>query len=143
MSINKALGNRDLVSALQVDEDLKQMENTYAEFFSRLKMACNANVARCFMTGVTPLALNKFMSGFNITEQITHDLEFVLLYGFTEADIWNGLTRLKPQLGGDPEVVERIVGSWKHNHNGYYFDPCQKVVLYNLTRVLHELRQLE
>jgi len=143
VSINTALGNRALVSALQVDEErlgnLKRMENTYADFFSRLKTACDDNVAQCFMTGVTPLALN----GFNIAVHITHDLEFASLYGFTEADVRNGLARLKPQLGGDPEVVERIVESWRRDHNGYYFNPRQKVALFNPTRVLHVLGELE
>jgi hypothetical protein len=140
VSINKALGN--LVSALRVGEEgaLKRMEHTYAEFFSRIKTACDDDVARCFVTGVTPLALNEFTSGFNIAKHITHDLEFASLYGFTEADVRNGLARLH-QL--QPEVVDRIVDSWRRDHNGYHFDPRQKVALYNPTRVLHGLSQLE
>jgi len=144
VSINKALGNRDFVSALQVPEGgnrnpLQRMENMYAEFFSKVKTACDDNVARCFITGVTPLALNEFTSGFNIATHITSDLEFASLYGFTEADVQNGLARLKLS---EP-VVARIVESWRYNHNGYLFDPRQKVTLYNPTRVLHGLSQLE
>jgi hypothetical protein len=41
VSINKTLGNRDFVSALQVPEGgrnpLQRMENMYAEFFSKVK----------------------------------------------------------------------------------------------------------
>jgi hypothetical protein len=141
VSINKALGNRDFVSALQVSNrnPLQRMENMYAEFFSKVKTACDDNVARCFITGVTPLALNEFTSGFNIARHITSDLEFASLYGFTEADVQNGLARLKLT---EP-VVARIVESWRYNHNGYLFDPRQKVTLYNPTRVLHGLSQLE
>lgn len=142
MSINKALGDLPLVSALQVSEKglLKSMENTYAEFFSRIKTACDRNVARCFVTGVTPLALNEFTSGFNIAEHITRDRRFASLYGFTEADVRNGLARLHRL---QPEVVDRIVDSWRRDHNGYHFHPRQEVALYNPTRVLHGLRQLE
>jgi hypothetical protein len=142
VSINKALGDRDLVSALQVREQglLKGMENTYAEFFSKIKAACDDNVARCFVTGVTPLALNEFTSGFNIATHITHDLDFASLYGFTEDDVKNGLEK----LGGlQPEVVDTIVKSWRRDHNGYLFDPRQKDALYNPTRVLYGLQQLE
>ena len=100
VSINKALGNPTFVSSLQVPEEgsrnpLQRMENMYAEFFTKLKTACDENVARCFITGVTPLALNEFTSGFNIATHITNDLRFASLYGFTEADVQNGLARLK------------------------------------------------
>jgi len=100
VSINKALGNPFFVSALQVPEGgnrnpLRRMENMYTEFFSKLKTACDENVARCFITGVIPLALNEFTSGFNIATHITNDLRFASLCGFTEADVQNGLARLK------------------------------------------------
>jgi len=145
VSINKALANPSFVSSLQVLEGgsrnpLQRIENMYTEFFSKLKTACDENVARCFITGVTPLALNEFTSGFNIATHITDDLEFASLYGFTEADVKNGLGRLEKL--SEP-VVARIVESWRYNHNGYLFDPRQKVALYNPTRALHGLRQLE
>ncbi|ELR15712.1 uncharacterized protein ACA1_378620 [Acanthamoeba castellanii str. Neff] len=130
VSINKALGDLPLVSEKGL---LKSMENTYAEFFSRIKTACDRNVARCFVTGVTPLALNEFTSGFNIAEHITRDRRFASLYGFTEADVRNGLARLHRL---QPEVVDRIVDSWRRDHNGYHFHPRQEVALYNPTRVL-------
>ncbi len=88
---------------------------------------------------MTPLALNEFTSGFNIARHITNNLRFASLYGFTETDVKNGLVRLKLS---EP-VVARIVESWRYNHNGYLFDPRQKVALYNPTRVLHGLSQLE
>ncbi len=116
-----------------------EMENLQvSSLFSRIKTVCGQGVARCFVTGVTPLALNEF----NIATHITHDLRFALLYGFTEADLRSGLARLPPQLS-QPEVVKRIVESWRRDHKGYYFDPRQKVALYNPTRVLHGLCQLE
>jgi len=142
VSINKALGNSSFVAALQVPENrnpLQLMENMYAEFFSKLKTAYDENVARCFITGVTPLALNEFTSGFNIATHIMGVLEFAPLYGFTEPDVKNGLTR--PKLS--ETVVTRIIESWRRDHNGYYFDPRQKVALYNPMRVLHGLCQLE
>jgi len=115
------------------------MENKYAEFFSKIKTACDDNVARCFITGVTPLALKEFTSGFNIARHITNDLSFASLYGFTEADVRNGLARLKLS----ETVAARIVESWRRDHNGYYFNPEQEVALYNPNRVLHGLQQLE
>ncbi len=145
MSINKVLGNCDFISALQITEEqgnqnpLPRMEKIYAEFFSKIKTACDNNVARCFVTGVTPLALTEFTSGFNIAMHISTDLEFASLYGFTEADVRNGLSRLHLQQN----IVDNIVESWKRDHNGYYFDPRQKIALYNPTRVLHGLGQLE
>jgi hypothetical protein len=145
VSINKALGKRDFVSALQVSEagrhrnPLQRMENIYAEFFSKVKTACDDNVAQCFITGVTPLALTEFTSGFNIATHITNDLRFASLYGFTEADLKNGLARLK----FSETVAASIVEFWRKDHNGYYFNPRQKVALYNPTRVIHGLRYLE
>jgi hypothetical protein len=142
-SINKALGNLDFVSTLQVPEGyqspLKRMENIYAEFFSKVKMACDKNVARCFLTGVTPLALNEFTSGFNIGVHLSNDLRFASMYGFTEEDVRKGLAILSLKQ----DVIDLILKSWKRDHNGYYFHPEQRVALYNPTRILHCLSSLE
>lgn len=144
-SINRTLGRDLLVSPYRVDQSgnpFKQIENIYGEFLSLIKTACDSNVARCFITGVTPLV---FTSGFNIALHITHDLRFASLYGFTEDDVRNGLARLKlaQRLGDGKEIEEKIMESWRRDHRGYCFHPEQKVALYNPTCVLHGLGRLE
>ncbi|KAL6076170.1 hypothetical protein QOT17_003077 [Balamuthia mandrillaris] len=143
-SINQALGDRSFVSALRSSPEdyknpLKQMENMYSKFFSELKTACDKGVARCFITGVTPLVLSEFASGFNNAQHITDDLDFALMYGFTESDVRKGLAKLKLE---EAEVLE-ILKTWKAEHDGYYFHPRAWEPLYNPTRILHGLQQLE
>ncbi|KAL6074795.1 EF-hand domain-containing protein, variant 3 [Balamuthia mandrillaris] len=143
-SLNKTLGNGSFVSALSYSSEdhqnpLKRMENTYSEFFSKLKTACDIGVARCFITGVTPLVLSEFTSGFNIATHISDISRFSLMYGFTKSDVHNGLKRLDL---ADP-VITALLEMWKREHDGYYFHPRAEEPLYNPTRILHGLQQIE
>jgi hypothetical protein len=55
------------------------------------------------------------------------------MYGFTEEDVRKGLAVLSLKQ----DIIDLIVKSWKRDHSGYYFDPEQRVALYNPTRILH------
>jgi Predicted AAA-ATPase len=73
----------------------------YKNFFSALTTAIGQAIATCFITGVAPIALTEFSSGFNIAVDITTDPRFEGLYGFTEADVRRGLASVQPTLPQD------------------------------------------
>lgn len=77
-------------------------------FFSVLKTNFGQGeaIGRCFITGVVPIMLTEFYSGFNIAFDITMDPTFEGLYGFTVADILRGLALVQPAL--PKEYIESI-----------------------------------
>jgi Predicted AAA-ATPase len=56
------------------------------------------SIARTFITGVTPLVLSEFTSGFNITVDISTRAKFWDLYGFSADDVWRGLGLIQSPL---------------------------------------------
>lgn len=58
------------------------------EFYKTIKEGtARGTVGRIFMTGVSPVTLDDFTSGFNITKNISLHEDFNALCGFTEADV--------------------------------------------------------
>jgi hypothetical protein len=57
--------------------DQREQQSLFRRFFSAIKdKLSEGGVERVFITGVSPIALNDFTSGFNITTHITHHEEF-------------------------------------------------------------------
>jgi hypothetical protein len=79
-------------------EDIAMTNSIFRCFFSEIKSQIGNNaVRRVFVTGVTPINLNDFTSGFNNGKQITHDERFAELCGLTNEDIRSGLNWLSEQ----------------------------------------------
>jgi hypothetical protein len=58
------------------------------EFYEQLKIASGEGVIeRFFITGVSPLMLNELSSGFNITSDMTTDIDFNEMIGFTNEEV--------------------------------------------------------
>ncbi|CAJ0828703.1 12268_t:CDS:2 [Entrophospora sp. SA101] len=58
------------------------MESSFKQFYIRLKSACDNGIAYVFQTGVTPIVMSEFTSGFNISTDLALREEFWDLYGF-------------------------------------------------------------
>jgi hypothetical protein len=76
-SMNEALKKETLLQVLtnhhknesdSTKRKIELIESSFKQFFSRLKTASDGDVARVFLTGVTPIVMAEFTSGFNITE---------------------------------------------------------------------------
>src|SRR5581483_9964097 len=94
--MNEALKNEALLKALtshhknegdSTKSKLGLIESSFKQFFSRLKTACDEGVAHVFLTGVTPVVLAEFTSGFNILVDLALKKEFWDLYGFKKSEI--------------------------------------------------------
>ena len=139
-SINSALGNKELTSRLRVNDEfsrpIKQIESKFKLIFSRFKEALQNPNVRIFITGVTPLVLTEFTSGFNVAFDITTDFRFDELYGFREEQVRDGLNNLKLLNNSMKDEIIRI---WRAKDNGYRFSHEQKNALFNPTKILYSL----
>ncbi|CAG8766381.1 14411_t:CDS:2, partial [Funneliformis caledonium] len=87
-SMNEALKNKTLYHHKDKgDIKIELIESSFNQFFSILKTACDENIACVFLTGVTPVVMAEFTSGFNISVDLTLDEEFWDLYGFKKSEI--------------------------------------------------------
>jgi hypothetical protein len=61
-------------------------ESVFKRFFSALKATLELGSHRVFMTGVTPLATT---SGFNVARDLAHRLEFSMMLGLSQSEVWS------------------------------------------------------
>ena len=60
------------------------------KFYEVLKTGARDGIIdRIFVTGVTPITLDSFTSGFNIGRNLSLDEDFHDMLGFTENGFWN------------------------------------------------------
>jgi hypothetical protein len=92
-------------------------------------------VGRIFMTGVSPVTLDDLTSGFNITSNVSLDVDLNALCGFTSADV----DRIVAGVLGrgdytlDPAAVSADL---RRYYNGYLFSPRGAERIFNPDMVL-------
>ncbi|CAI2182790.1 15393_t:CDS:2 [Funneliformis geosporum] len=146
-SMNEALKNKTLFQALtnhhknEGDSKIALMENSFKQFFSILKTACDEGIARVFLTGVTPVIMAEFTSGFNISEDLTLEEEFWDLYGFKKSEVEFLLDKA---FGNNlSDNIKKEIMSWlKEENNGYFFHRNQPEGIFNTARVMYCIRKL-
>jgi hypothetical protein len=119
--------------------DQREQQNLFKRFFSTIKDKWRTGgVGRVFITGVSPIALNDFTSGFNITKHITHEKKFESLCGIYDFEIEKALdgANFLQERGVSKEKVMTIL---EENYNGYMFTPTQSKRLFNTTLVIYFL----
>jgi hypothetical protein len=84
-------------------------------------------VDRIFITGVMPILLDSLTSGFNIGKNLSTDVQFNEMFGFTEKEIEPILTHL------GEEVNREDIRTY---YNGYRFSPYAEQTVYNSDMVL-------
>ncbi|RHZ81374.1 hypothetical protein Glove_120g228 [Diversispora epigaea] len=144
--MNEALKNETILRSLTVrnennenneNEDasvkIESIDNSFKQFYSRLKSACNMGIARVFQVGVTPVALAEFTSGFNISKDIAIREGFWDLYGFKKSEI----ELLLDNALGLSDVKGEIIEWLKEENDGYFFNPEQTEGIFNPARVLY------
>ncbi|CAG8468687.1 2169_t:CDS:2 [Funneliformis mosseae] len=89
---------------------------------SILKTACDGGITRVFLTGVTPVAMAEFTSGFNISVDLTLDEEFWDLYGFKKTEIEILLDKAFGNNLSD-NIKEKIMSWLKEETMGIFFTP--------------------
>ena len=100
-----------------------------------MKQGTETVVDRIFITGVAPITLDSLTSGFNIGRDITQDLEFNEMMGFTKDE----LIELTEKQNITKEEREILLPIMKENYDGYNFSLCGQEKVYNSNMCLYLL----
>jgi hypothetical protein len=100
------------------------------DFYETLKIGSKTVVDRIFITGISPVMLDDFTSGFNIADNISTKLRYNEMMGFT----LNETDKLMTETNIDPS---RIKIDMKLYYNGYLFNPDAENRLYNPSMILY------
>lgn len=105
------------------------------KWYEILKKGTETIVDRIFITGVAPITLDSLTSGFNIGTDITQDVDFNDMMGFTGKE----LIEILNNQGISVEEQEKIVPIMKQNYDGYKFNLNAKNQIYNSNMCLYFL----
>ena len=105
------------------------------KWYEVLKKGTETVVDRIFITGVAPITLDSLTSGFNIGTDITQDIDFNEMMGFTEKELVEILNNQEIAK----EEQEKILPIMKENYDGYKFNIEAENQIYNSTMCLYFL----
>lgn len=105
------------------------------KWYEVLKEGTETVVDRIFITGIAPITLDSLTSGFNIGKDITQDIEYNDMMGFTK----NELIAILDSQGIKKEEQEKILQIMKENYDGYKFCLNAENQIYNSNMCLYFL----
>ena len=110
------------------------------KWYEVLKQGTETVVDRIFITGVAPITLDSTTSGFNIATDLTRDLNFNDMLGFSTEDV----KYLMNELEIDEEKQKELLPIMKENYDGYIFSNAikenyEKYKMYNSNMTLYFL----
>ena len=109
------------------------------KWYEILKEGTETVVDRIFITGVAPITLDSTTSGFNIASDLTKDITFNDMLGFSRKDV----EYLMDELYISKEAQEELLPVVKTNYDGYVFsdeipnEEIEKYKLYNSNMTLY------
>ncbi len=104
------------------------------KFYETIKTATGEGIVnRIFITGVSPVTVDSLTSGFNISHNISLDLDCHNLMGFTEAEVVDILRG----VGANEADMKKLRQDMKKWYNGYSFNIEAKERIYNSDMVLY------
>jgi hypothetical protein len=106
------------------------------DFYENLKDGTKSVVSRIFFTGISPMMMNDLTSGFNIASNLSLDLRYNEMLGFSrdEVDALIDASNINRAL---------ITVDMEHYYNGYLFNKRANTRLYNPTMALYCLDQIQ
>ena len=107
------------------------------KWYEVLKEGTETVVDRIFITGVAPITLDSLTSGFNIGTDITQDIRFNEMIGFTK----NELIEILNNQDIPKEEQEKILPIMKENYDGYKFSLNAENQIYNSNMCLYFLSE--
>ena len=106
------------------------------DFYENLKDGTKSVVSRIFLTGISPMMMNDLTSGFNIASNLSLDLLYNEMLGFTRDEV----DALIDASGIDRAL---ITVDMEHYYNGYLFNKRAATRVYNPTMALYCLSQIQ
>ena len=110
------------------------------KWYEILKEGTESVVDRIFITGVAPITLDSTTSGFNIARDITKNIRFNDMLGFSKEDV----KYLMTEIDISEEKQEELLPIIKENYDGYIFSNMikseyEKYKIYNSNMTLYFL----
>ena len=107
------------------------------KWYEVLKEGTETVVDRIFITGVAPITLDSLTSGFNISKDISQDVRFNDMMGFTG----NELIEVLNSQEISEEEQKKIIPIMKENYDGYKFNLSAANHIYNSNMSLYFLAE--
>ena len=98
-------------------KDLVAKNGKVRKWYEILKEGTESVVDRIFITGVAPITLDSTTSGFNIARDITKNIRFNDMLGFSKEDV----KYLMTEIDIPEEKQEELIPIIKENYDGYIF----------------------
>ncbi len=109
------------------------------KWYEVLKKGTESIVKRIFATGVSPITLDSFTSGFNIGDDITMHEDFNEMMGFTDEEI-RKLIEDTSNIKVTEDKIEDLIHILRKNYNGYLFSEDCETRLFNSDMILYYLK---
>lgn len=116
-------------------KDLVSKNGKVRKLYEILKKGTETIIDRIFITGVAPITLDSLTSGFNIGLDISKDIRFNEMTGFTKEE----LITLMNEQRIEKEEQEKILPIMKENYDGYNFSIKSTETIYNSNMCLYFL----
>ena len=121
-------------------KDLVAKNGKIRKWYEILKKGTESVVDRIFITGVAPITLDSTTSGFNIARDITKNIMFNDMLGFSKEDV----KYLMTEIDITEEKQEELLPIIKENYDGYIFsdmikEEYEKYKMYNSNMTLYFL----
>ena len=131
---------KDITSTAEGHERL--IKRFYALLKKYYRVSGNGGIDRFFITGVSSVSLDSVTSGFNIATNISYELDFGSMIGFTHDELSEVIDE-SVDFSLLPDITkERIMQIMEENFDGYSFNRYSNVKLFNSTLCLDYLRKL-
>ena len=118
-------------------KDLISKNGKVRKFYEILKEGTETVVDRIFITGVAPITLDSLTSGFNIGADISQDVRFNEMMGFTQEEVKWIMNKEEINEKEQNELMPII----KENYDGYMFSKNAKEKIYNSNMTLYFFKE--
>ncbi|MGL5084789.1 MAG: AAA family ATPase, partial [Clostridium sp.] len=123
-------------------EEIVSKTGFVRKFYEVLKIGTETIIDRIFATGVSPITLDSLTSGFNISSDITRDVRFNEMMGFTEEEV-RGLIINTLEKEIETSEFNELIEELRKNYNGYLFSAKANKRLFNSDMILYYLKNYE
>jgi len=122
-------------------QELVEGEGVIKTFFKAIKEGAEGRgLDRVFITGVSPVVLSDVTSGYNVMENISFELDYHDLCGFTSAEIQNVLEQVANTCRFDSSQTKDVLNLMRTFYNGYRFGNETAELVYNPTLSFYFLK---
>jgi hypothetical protein len=113
-----------------VYRNMVQANGFVRDFYETLKIGTKSVIDRIFITGISPVMLDDLTSGFNIAVNLTLDLKYNEMMGFTQQEV----DALMKETGVDPALINVDMEMY---YDGYLFHEDGENRVYNPSMILY------